>query len=608
MCGIFSAFHFSDRTSDDAYISATKRVIHRGPDNIGFFSDESCFLGHTRLAIVGIDQNGNQPFSFDNLVITFNGEIYNHIELRQELSEVGYHFDTHCDTEVLIKAFHYWGEACFSKFNGMWALVIYDKVKKRVTVSRDRFGQKPLFFLKKNDRILFASEVQQLVPFSSNEVNYVAVSAFLKEGGYRENGNTFFNDIGIFPKAHCCEINISGDYGIKRYWHYWNGPIQKVENACFQKFSDLLEDAVRMRLRADVPSSVLLSGGVDSTIIAAYMRRLSGDEKTIQAFTSASNDLDDESVYAAEIARELNLKHHIQSQAEDFVAYENRLRKLVTHMGKGHSSPAIVSVDQLYEFVLKSKNKIALDGQGADELLAGYKNFFPIIIISYLFKGNFKQAALFFIDYIRQGFFSTTIVFLRNLLPEFLKKWGRFFYGYERFFKAHSFKEEKLALKEVKIKRKNENWLNRYLINQHDFGLENLLFYGDIVAMKNSIENRSPFMDYRLVDFVFSRAEKLKLWNGIDKYALKTTSVYTRFKKQLDRKKVGFASPLKPAIRDLMIEKLKQSDILSWPIFKTELKLQLERDGFLSEKYERLLFRLFQVHLWSEIFKPNTVL
>ncbi len=274
-------------------------------------------------------------------------------------------------------------------------------------------------------------------------------------------------------------------------------------------------------------------------------------------------------------------------------------------MGRGHSSPAVISIDYLYESVAKKGIKVALDGQGADELLAGYKNYFVLMIMVFLFKGQFKQARLCFKDQLKEGFLASIVLFLRNMLPPFARSIMRRFYGYERLFKPFNQPSDELFVNKVVSKSKNHNALNRYLIKQHNLGLENLLYYGDIIAMNNSVENRSPFMDHRLIDFVFSRGDKIKLWNSIEKYALRKLRVYTRFKAVLERKKIGFSSDIKPQTKQLMIKELQNSAILSWPIFTTTLKQVLHSDVFASAKYERLLFRLYQVHLWDETFKQS---
>lgn len=606
MCGIFAAFNirsgeFIERDFGNAVLAAA----HRGPDNTGHFKNGDCYLGHNRLSIVGIEPNGNQPFRVNNRVMVFNGEIFNYIELRDELIGLGYVFETRSDTEVVLKAFDHWGVSCFAKFNGMWALAIYDEDKKTLTVSRDRFGQKPLFVLQRNGATCFASEISQLAPLSDKAIDFELIQKFLKEGTYEGDGRTFFKSIEEFPKAHYAEFSGNNQCEAIRYWDYWSGDIKDVTDHCFQEFSEILRDAVRIRLRADVPVGILLSGGVDSTIVSAFARDIVGPDATISSFTYASDDSQDESVFATKIAAKLNLSLSLNYQHVDPKEYCKTLRDIVRHMGRGHSSPAVVSVDGLYKAVSDAGIKVALDGQGADELLAGYQQYFLVIIRVFLFKGCFTQAALFFRSMIKWGFSEAVVLHFRSVLPEYLKRFGRVLYGYERFFKTFTAERGPRIIRRNTIKTRNPNAINRHLIQLHDIGLENLLFYGDIVSMKHSVENRSPFLDHRLVEFAFSRSEKLKLWNGRDKYVLRSLSEYKRFGDVLERRKIGFNSDIRPETKLAMVADLKTSPILTWPIFSVELPVFLDEGGFELPKYERLLFRLYQVHLWNEIFQEN---
>ncbi|MCB0360733.1 MAG: asparagine synthase (glutamine-hydrolyzing), partial [Bdellovibrionales bacterium] len=392
MCGLFAAFCLNGPLGDvERFEQATQRVSHRGPDSTGTFSDETCFLGHTRLAILGLEASSNQPFTFDGLTLIFNGEIFNYLELRDELVGHGYRFTTGSDTEVVVKAFHYWGVDCFSRFNGMWALAIYNSRERSLLVCRDRFGQKPLFTCAQGEHVLLASEFHQLASFCSRQVNYSAIATFLREGPFDTGGQTFFQGIEEFPKAHYSIITTGTAPRIVRYWNYWEGPVSAATEDDFNEFEHLLNDAVRVRLRTDVPYSIMLSGGVDSTIIGALARKHEGKNKSIKAFTYSAHDHFDESEYALEIARELNFEITTRSQSQCPEEYISRLSNLVFHMGRGHSSPAIVSLDCLQEAVHDCGVKIAIDGQGSDELLAGYPTYFPTLALELVSKLEVRQ-------------------------------------------------------------------------------------------------------------------------------------------------------------------------------------------------------------------------
>jgi asparagine synthase (glutamine-hydrolysing) len=603
MCGIFVAFDSEGITSlnQSSMLEAIKKVKHRGPDNLDYFQDHICFLAHTRLSILDLDASSNQPFFYRDLVLVYNGELFNFQELRSELQDLNHQFSTESDTEVVAAAYDEWGTDSFERFNGMWSLALYDITNSELIISRDRFGQKPLFMSKQGGNILFASEFQQLSTFSKKDIDYGLIQMFLKEGSYEGDGRTFLCDIQEFPKAHYLKVSKSGLWESRPYWTYWHGEVLPTTDEAVKLFTDLLSDAVRLRLRSDVPFGLLLSGGVDSTLIGAYARQHFDKTKTIPAFTYSSLDGDDESFFAQVASERLNLSLHIHQQPEDPEEYIARLKTLVRHMGRGHSSPAIVSIDLLYESVSGHGVRVALDGQGADELLAGYKTYFMFVIPGYLKQRHFNQAWLVFKDQVRSGFILSLVLFLRNKLPSRLRKIMRLFYGYELLFKNYCWEVASRWIAVDPIPR-NSNALNRHLIWQHNLGLENLLYYGDIVAMRNGVENRSPFMDHRLVEFAFQHDDQLKLKNAIDKYALRISETYQPFRDILDRKKIGFSSNILPKTKELMISELRQSKILDWPIFSKRMRKFVNSDKPMRPKFERFLFRLYQVHLWNFIF------
>jgi asparagine synthase (glutamine-hydrolysing) len=603
MCGIFVAFNHKTFISHpiDKLKSAVDIVSHRGPNNIDHFAEDHCFLGHSRLAIIGLNESSNQPFRRGNLRMTYNGEIFNYEELRTELQTLGQIFHTDSDTEVVIAAYTEWGVDCFSRFNGMWALALYDNIKRELVVSRDRFGQKPLFMSKSGTEVYFASEFQQLSTLVDKDIDYGLIQMFLKEGNYEGEGRTFQRNIQEFPKAHYLRITREGEWESRAYWNYWSGEVATSDEETVSSFSNLLSDAVRLRLRSDVPIGILVSGGVDSTLIASYCRQHVAKETAIPAFVFSSGDAHDELAYSEAVSKVLNLELDVHRTERNPRDYLERLKVLVRHLGRGHSSPAIVPVDLLYESAAKKKVLVILDGQGADELLAGYKNYFLLVIPWYVLRGQFRQAWLVFRDQLHCGFFSSVLQHLRNYLPPSFRKIMRLFYGYELLFRKY--REVKtprwITLKPV---AKNSNLLNRHLIRQHALNLENLLYYGDIIAMKNSVENRSPFMDHRLVEFAFSFDDKLKLKDAIDKYALRRSVPYQQFLDILDRDKVGFSADLSPEVKRLMIVDLRKSPILEWPIFSSRMRKFVNFETLMIFKFERILFRLYQVHLWNEIF------
>jgi asparagine synthase (glutamine-hydrolysing) len=605
MCGIFVAFDFNDIGHLEArkLKKATLLAKHRGPNNFGYFKTDNCYLGHTRLSIVGLERSSDQPFKYKQFVISYNGEIFNYIELKNELIDLGYKFTSNSDTEVVLISYFHWGFKCFEKFNGMWAIVILDTYLNKLIISRDRFGQKPLFFAKKEGTYFISSECNQLLQFINPRPNFELISSFVKEGTYEGNRNTFFMGVEEFPKASFLILESGKPLKANPYWHYNSKKIQKTSEKDFPEFARLLEDSVRIRLRSDVNIGLLLSGGIDSTIVADLCSKVK-KSKRFPSFVYSSEDKDDEVKFAGRVAKKLNYSINISRQTKNPANYIKRLSDIVRHLGRGHSSPAIVSIDYLYESIKKKRIKVVLDGQGADELLAGYETYHVLLLSWYFRKFEIRQFINTLRNQIESGFINSIIIYLRCTLTAKYRKILRIFYGYEKIFTGKKFKLENLNIFQAPKtdKYKNSNPLNRHLIWLHDLGLENLLYYGDIIAMKNSVENRSPFMDHRLVDFSFSRDEKLKVFNGLNKFALRKMQSFGRFKEIIDRKKIGFSSPIKLSTKKIMQRDLLKSRILDWPIFSKNFYILIKSDSLLSDKYERLLFRIYQVHLWNEIF------
>lgn len=611
MCGILVAFNPSGIDSElvSKFTYSLETLNHRGPDNKGFYEDDSVLLGHTRLSIIDVDQSSNQPFREKEYILTYNGEIFNFEEIRKELIILGYSFRTNSDTEVFIKSYLEWGSKCFQKFNGMWSAVIYNSKDKSILVSRDRFGQKPLFYAFKDGTFYFSSETRQISLLLNCEPNYCSILSFLKEGDFNTDGQTFFEEIQEFPSASFLLVNSDLEIKQDKFWNYPLKGDKRTTNKTFLDFESLLIDAVKIRLRSDVPVSVCLSGGVDSTIITDIIREELVKTDPISTYTYSSNDINDESEYAIKIANQLRCQNIIVERISNPESFVNHLKPLVISMGRGHSSPAIIPYSLIQAQMRKDGFRVSIDGQGADELLAGY----PLTHIALIFENILKLKFIKFYKSLlgliksskdfKFGIIFLFIHYVRAKSSPMIRKLMRLIYGYELFFSdCSTVKKTKFTLYKSEISPSGGT-LNSLLIEEHSKSLRNLLFYGDIVSMNNSIENRSPFLDHRLVDFVFQHDSDLKIFAGQNKYALKNLPRYSKYKELLDRKKVGFEGEFKAEIKEHLRSILLVSDILNWSIFTPKLKIFLSSKKCLSSKYERFLFRLFQVHLWAEEYK-----
>lgn len=589
MCGILAVIggHGLDVRS------GLDSIIHRGPDFTDIVEESSVRMGHNRLAIIDLDDRSNQPFIKEEIAIVFNGEIYNYLALKEDLVKLGIKFLTDSDTEVILEAYRQWGTDAFNRFNGDWAFVIHDRLKNNVVVCRDRFGQKPLFVRESNNGLVFASELQAIVKIEKSEVSHRAICAFIAEGDSTTN-QTFYENIKDFPVSSYRVLTEKGQ--LVREGKYWNYPEGKVE-ANFEDLSREFEttffDAVKLRLVSDVGYCVLLSGGLDSSILVNTIKELNPQDK-LESYCYSSNDADDESRYALELSRRLNYSNaRVQLNYSSFDKFRDELKEIVKHLGKGHSSPAVVSVNKLYNCLSNNGFKVALDGQGADELLGGYEHFHIPGIIDGIRFGDFSLFKDSVIGLLINWRFSLPMFLRSKLSVKYRYALGKYV--------LPNYAVLSMKPHFIDFTPGNKVGLNSYLRKQHQKGLKNLLYYGDIIAMKNSVENRSPFMDHRLVEIMFSSKYKGFVKGNKSKPILRVFKSYDSIKDLVERKKVGFNTVFPNEFYISMVEELKLRD---WSkiegINYIRLNKTLSKYGTKMTN-KRFIFRLYQAHLFLEL-------
>ena len=502
-------------------------------------------------------------------------------------------------------AYHKWGEQCVLKFNGMWAFVIYDDIKKEIFGSRDRFGIKPFFVLKTLNGFIFSSEIEPLTKFGHKitmDIQYL--TQFVRQGDPEYTGSTFFNEIKELFPANNLYLNLKNQIRTKKYWDYPTTTTIKTNKNSLFKFEELLSDSITLRLRSDVDIALLLSGGVDSSLISEDIKK-NNPFSISKAYCYSSGDSFDESIFAQKIADRAGLDFCKINQSLIETDYINRLALMVRRFGKGFASRSVIPISCIYEKISSDGIKVAIDGQGADELLAGYKHYHLTLLPYYLKKLKFKYALQLIKEIFTTGFLKNMMIFYRILMPDFMKYLGRIIIGYEKYIKI-PFKKIPPENNFLKCKNhvpKCDDPLNSYLINQHINGLVYLIYLGDIISMNYSVENRSPFLDHRLVEFSFSTDGFFKVQGSISKYALRKNSLYKPIKKILDRKKIGFRTEISNKLRLDMVEELSNSPIIDLGIFSKVLKKDLKSNKLSKNKYQMLLFRIFQIHLWYKFYK-----
>lgn len=612
---------------------ALEVMKHRGPDaQVWKQVGGDALFGHTRLSIIDLTEASNQPIMANNRYwLVFNGEIFNYLELRSELVDAGVHFHTFGDAEVLLQSYIHWGEACVHRFNGMWSFAIYDQFERTLFCSRDRFGEKPFNYALLDGKFYFASEIKAILAYAPelSEPDYNIISNFCRTSVGAQHPETWFKNIRRLQPGHNLLIN-GRRVNVSRYWNY---PHNISNNLSFedarQEYGRLFHDSVRIRMRSDVALGVTLSSGLDSSSIAYSMQRI--DPAPHHCFTSRFSPNEglvqdqtiyaeaggriDESVSARCVAQDLKLHSHVVDT--DYSDFVNQLSNIVWHLESGNSSPAVFPLMQLLRRA-RANVTVVLDGQGADESLGGYvgniiwQNFIDLIS-----SGRCQEALASVAEY------SKTYTLRYSLLMALRGASNRFHWLstlHQRLTRTSEVFGPALSdynrvrdypqLSDVK----NIGWVAEALQRQHSGGLVNLLHYGDAISMANSIESRMPFLDHRLVEFVWGLPSDFKIKLAVGKYIHREAMRGLVPNWIIDnRTKLGFNSPIASQFRKKYkategpIDVLLSARCLERGLFdKSGLQtlIDIHRQG--KSDHSALLFRLLSTELWFRRFKDTT--
>ncbi len=561
MCGIIGCINLN--LTNEEKNASLKILKHRGPDDQNFYENKtdkySLFFAHNRLEILDIS-DGKQPMTSSDgrYVVIFNGEIYNFRELRKELEAAGHIFKSdHSDTEVLIHGYKQWGENLSLHLNGMWAFAILDNKENKLFLSRDRFGEKPLFYYHEKNVLIFASELSAITKLNKNlkldNNNLKKYCAY----GYFPFDLTPFKNILKLQGGHNLTIDLNAMSLTKRkYWQYEIEPdYSKNENEWCEILYELINDSVKKRLVADVPVGVFLSGGLDSSIISLLAKKNLKNELNTFSINFSESSFD-ESNYSNYFSKKIGSKHH--HQTIDFSNMENICNELFSKIDEPLSDSSLISYYLLTKFAQK-KVKVALGGDAADELFAGYDTFKAINYanIMKVLKINKTNSLLkFFVSKLPSKY---TNMNLKFKLDRFLRfdnnnlglshcQWLSPMSSEEisNFFGEQTTDDE-LFSEAIDL------WKNNNYTNNLDKSLEfyNKLFLQDQILVKtdrlsmmHGLEVRSPFLDYKLTDQVRKIPSKFKLKKNISKYILKKTFENDLGKEFTNRKKMGFTAPI----------------------------------------------------------------
>jgi asparagine synthase (glutamine-hydrolysing) len=637
MCGIAGIVRCDGKfINKDQLAQMCSIMRHRGPDDEGYSlydnqkgsvtsyagddtnpllnlkkltESSGCFsigFAFRRLSILDLSVAGHQPMISDDqrFMLVFNGEIYNYKELRADLEQIGFTFKSNSDSEVVLASYIAWGSDSVKKFNGMWSICIFDAQKKILFASRDRFGVKPFYYAIVSGEFIFASEIKQIVPFFDGNLTVEddVVFRYLHDGSKDYSSNTFFKGISQLEPGFSLTYE-NGKIETDRYWDfeindtYTDISSENIEN----EFSRLLISSVEYRYRADVPVGVALSGGLDSSSIAVMVNQLS--KSPLKSFTVVYDDSKyDEREYANIVAKSISCTRY--ECAPTVTGLNEELDEMIHHMEEPIRSISTYSQWCLMRDVKKSGVTVLLEGQGADELLGGYhwyyENLFNDLISSFSIVKLCNEISCYAKNH-DQPTVSVAIDAVKNWVKQKI------------ILIVRPKKKFNLLSRGVIKDAQGETSRFKYMLGaQLNYGLRclirELLNYGDKTSMKFSVENRVPFLDYRLVEFVTKLPLSQKIYNGKTKVLLRESlksilpaEIYNRYDK------LGFATPQemwqRNELKEAIWKELMVGGILESKYFETEHAKTYVNDYFAGKHNDySFVWRCYNFSRWLKIY------
>ncbi len=604
MCGICGIINFDgQRVEPNRIKTMMERMKHRGPDDEGVFTDQNYGLGFVRLSVIDLTENGHQPMmdSSGRFVILHNGEIYNYKSLKEELKSKGYRFRSNTDSEVILYSYIEWGKECPEKFNGMWAFVIYDKKKKDIFISRDRYGIKPLYYFLNKDKFIFASEIPPILSIMKGKPSpdRLVIYDYLTFSRTDQNENTFFS--GIKKLEPGCNIEIQNNHIKINKWYELSDHLGKpFENP--DEFRDIFRSAVALRLQSDVPVGVCLSGGLDSSSITSVLIKdfQKNDLNTFSAIYG-KGDRGDESEFMLEYEKTLKNMHFTFPTADTLFADMSNFMQ-----AHAEPTPSAASYAQ-YKVMESAKNSIVvtLDGQGADEQLAGYHYYF-----GYYFKGMLRNIQwfklvmeIYYYIKIHKSTYALKL-FIYYILPTVIRNNFQ-----NKFLMKRDF--VKVYAKKSTLGRElsDPKDLKQSLITHFEKKLAILLKWEDRNSMYHSLESRVPFLDYRLVEGTLSMPDSDLLNKGMTKVILRQAMKGILPEKIRNRQdKMGFDTPQdewfrQPVFIKYINEMLNSGEFRDLNIIDHNKAIDIFRkhsDG--KQNYAKEIWKWINLDLWFKEF------
>jgi asparagine synthase (glutamine-hydrolysing) len=576
MCGISVLFNKHKVTKENYidFLCSLKKINHRGPDDEGIvlintntndfriikndltllssdcvsdissinIENYNLILGHKRLSIIDLTSQGHQPMQgVDGSWIVFNGEIYNYIELKEELKQYGCQFHTHSDTEVVLEAYRIWGKECLNKFNGMWTICIWDAPQKKLFINNDRFGVKPLYYFEHDNGFNLVSELKQFQGFNSVSLvlNKNHIEEFTQYGFLDVDENSMYENISRFKKSHYLVIDplqyFNQDIKLKQIPYYWlkKVAVEISEKEAIEQFRSLLYDSVRIRMRADVDFGFALSGGIDSSSVLYMARNILKDNNMMNellGFSAVFPGYDDvdESKFVKIVEQDLPCKTYYSKAMDEFNF--DSFERHIYHQDEPLQGTTYFAQWSIYKKAKEAGVKVLFNGQGADEVFAGYHHHFYRHCRQLIMMGKIPQYFSLVQQYADLKNISKKQIH-KTVFDE-LKLVSKMKLGIAKF--DHAL---------LKYWNKIET-LDEMLLRDFDtFQLPLFLRADDRDSMAFSIESRHPFMDYRLVEFGYSLPNDLLIKEGWQKYIIRKSMHEMPESVRYRKDKKGFVTP-----------------------------------------------------------------
>ncbi len=636
MCGIVGLIKFDGKNISEFQLNNfTLSLEHRGPDSNGIFLDESktVGLGHTRTSIFDLSKDGSQPMSClsKRYWITFNGTIYNFIEIKKELELLGHKFKSSTDTEVILVAYLEWGDQCQFKFNGDWAFAIWDEIGKNLFVSCDRFGTKPLYYIQNKSYFIFASELKAFMCLKDELKQDFDYSFFLWLGKNHGSINTFLKNVFLLPGGFQINVNQNRQFVLKKWWKTIDHLVDVPKNYNDQVllFKDLFFNSCKIRLRSDVPIASGLSGGLDSSSIVSTIEKIKeanfnisryGEKFHKVFFCEFKNDENSEKKFAKDLIINRNLLPTYLEIDPSNVTPEELIKVQFYNES--------IDMDTLQLFLLYKKMReqgvrTSIDGTGADELMGGYWDDPSIAMKDVVWpwneKGRFDDLALIKNNITNKTNSNSKLkIMLRTLIGE--KNYRNLVNLYQKRNFFHSKKKTNYQLidksKNIYVDEdniSNLDYFNSHLYRQfHYYNVPSYCLKWDKISMSHGVLTRAPFLDHNLVTYMFSLPSKSKIGNGFTKRILRDSMkniVPTNILNRTDKR--GFTSPdnwYEKNMKNYILDNLNSSEFLNSNIFDgKKIRSDYENKAIFDKNPSKIVLRYIQIIQLINSFKKSSI-